>query len=58
MAQLKKAVDRDNLLKQALQCLIVGSGVDWSQDEDVLQLMLDLGQPLSLENLLGKHCGY
>ena len=46
--QLKKALDCHNLLRHILQCVIISSGVDWSQDDDLLKLVLELGEPLSI----------
>lgn len=41
---LKDATAKAKLLKHCLQCLIFGSGVNWADDEELLQLTLTLGQ--------------
>ena len=40
---LKRCHSEAALLRHTLQCLIAGSGVDWAEDETLLQLTLSLG---------------
>ena len=42
-SQLQNAEDELCLLCHALQGLIAGSGVNWSEDEELLELTLKLG---------------
>ncbi len=41
---LQKSLDEAILLRHTLLCLIGGSGVDWSQDEELCDLVTNLGQ--------------
>jgi len=43
--QLQSSQDEVMLLKHTLMCLIGGSGVDWSSDDELCKLVLTLGRP-------------
>lgn len=46
--ELESTVSRVEIAKCTLQALIVGSGVNWAQDPDLLDTVLLCGDPLAV----------
>ncbi|XP_038078150.1 uncharacterized protein LOC119745687 [Patiria miniata] len=47
--EIKRILSHIQIGRNILQGLVVGSGVNWAEDEHFKELMLDLGRPVQLE---------
>ncbi|KAH3841698.1 hypothetical protein DPMN_115171 [Dreissena polymorpha] len=46
--RLNSEIQMSSLTNNTLQCLILGSGINWAEDENLCKLMLEAGKPVSI----------